>query len=62
MVTKKTGWPPPPPKKKKNACKSKNTMRKLRLLRVLTSLHHYVELSLITLSDIFCSLPCAGWN
>ena len=33
--------PPPTPPQKKNVCKNKNTKRKLRLLSVLTSLHHY---------------------
>ena len=52
--------PSPPPPKKRNVCKNKNTKRKLRLLSAWTSLHHYIELILFILSDILCSLSCAG--
>ena len=48
--------PPPPPKKKMHV----RTKRKLRLLNVWTSLHHYIELILFILSDTLFSLSCAG--
>ena len=48
-------WLPPPQKKKMYV----TTKRKLRLLNVWTSLHHYIELILFILSDVLCSLSCA---
>ena len=61
-VLLKTGYPspPPPPNQKKNVCKNENTKGKLWLLSVWTSLHHYMELILLILSDVLCSLSCAG--
>ena len=49
-------WLAPPTKK--NVCKNKNTKRKLRLLSVWTSLHHYIEVILFILSNILCYLSC----